>query len=132
MWLGLGEGVPGLRRADGLDAAGGDAAARAPPRRCGAGSRRASADPRDGRDTAFNRFRAITLRHYARAARVAFPIEAWIAQSEKKARLEGGGFGKPKPRLFPGEHGRHLQRAFRDMLADLIPLEHDYAPTRLE
>jgi hypothetical protein len=77
----------------------------------------------------FNRFRAITLRHYPRAVRVAFPIEAWIAQSEKKARLEGGGFGKPKPPLFPGEHGRHQQRAFRDMLADLIPLEHDYAPT---
>jgi hypothetical protein len=77
----------------------------------------------------FNRFRAITLRHYPRGARVAFPIEAWIAQSEKKARLEGGGFGKPKPPLFPGEHGRHQQRAFRDMLADLIPLEHDYAPT---
>jgi hypothetical protein len=77
----------------------------------------------------FNRFRAITLRHYPRGARLAFPIEAWIAQSEKKPRLEGGGFGKPKPPLFPGEHGRHQQRAFRDMLADLIPLEHDYAPT---
>jgi hypothetical protein len=49
----------------------------------------------------FNRFRAITLRHYPRGARVAFPIEAWIAQSEKKARLEGGGFGKPSRGSFP-------------------------------
>jgi hypothetical protein len=77
----------------------------------------------------FNRYRALTLRHYPASSRVAFPVEAWIAQSEKKARLERGGFGKPKPPLFPAEYGRHQQRAFRDMLADLVPLEHHYAPT---
>src|SRR5947209_1777472 len=42
----------------------------------------------------FNRFRALTLRRYPPEARVAFPVERWIEQSEKKARLEGGGFGK--------------------------------------
>lgn len=77
----------------------------------------------------FNRYRALTLRRYPPGARVAFPIERWIEQSEKKARLEGGGFGKPKPPLFPAEYGRHQQRAFRDMLADLLPPEHDYQPT---
>jgi hypothetical protein len=77
----------------------------------------------------FNRYRALSLRSYPKTARVAFPIKEWIVQSEKKTRLEGGGFGKPKPPLFPAEYGRHQQRAFRDALADLLPLEHDWAPT---
>jgi hypothetical protein len=77
----------------------------------------------------FNRYRAMTLRRYPPDTRVAFPVEVWIEQSEKKVRLEGGGFGKPKPPLFPAEHGRHAQRAFRDMLADLLPLEHGWSPT---
>lgn len=76
----------------------------------------------------FNRFRALTLRHYPDDARVAFPIALWMEKSDRKLRLEGGGFGKPKPPLFPAENGRHMQRAFRDMLADLIPLEHGFAP----
>lgn len=77
----------------------------------------------------FNRYRAMTLRHYPPEAQVAFPVESWIEQSEKKAKLKGGGFGKPKPPLFPAEYGRHAQRAFRDMLADLLPLEHGWEPT---
>jgi len=77
----------------------------------------------------FNRYRAATLRRYPTDARVAFPVETWIHESDAKARLEGGGFGKPKPPLFPAEHGRHMQRAFRDMLADLLPPEHGYQPT---
>jgi hypothetical protein len=77
----------------------------------------------------FNRYRAVTLRLYPAGARVAFPIERWIEQSEKKTRLEGGGFGKPKPPLFPAAYGRHQQRAFRDALTDLLPLEHGWAPT---
>ncbi len=31
--------------------------------------------------------------------------------------------------LFPEAGGRHLQRAFRDALADLVPPEHGWAPT---
>lgn len=77
----------------------------------------------------FNRYRALTLRRYPAHARVAFPADLWIEQSEKKTRLEGGGFGKPKPPLFPAEYGRHAQRAFRDTLADLLPLEHGWSPT---
>ena len=68
----------------------------------------------------FNRYRALTLRDYPADAAIAFPIEEWITVSDKKTRLEGGGFGKPKRPLFPAEHGRHAQRAFRDMLADLL------------
>ncbi|GHE99407.1 hypothetical protein GCM10018772_24720 [Streptomyces fumanus] len=44
-------------------------------------------------------------------------------------REPGGGFGKPKPPLFPGEGGRHRQRVFRDALADLLPPVHDCLPT---
>jgi hypothetical protein len=77
----------------------------------------------------FNRYRAATLRGYPADATVAFPVERWIEQSEKKTRLEGGGFGKPRPPLFPAEYGRHMQRAFRDMLADLLPPEHGWKPT---
>ncbi len=77
----------------------------------------------------FNTYRAATLRNYPPHAKVAFPIRRWIEQCEKKTRLEGGGFGKPKPPLFPAEHGRHMQRAFRDMLADLLPSAHGFEPT---
>jgi hypothetical protein len=77
----------------------------------------------------FNRYRALTLRGYPKDALIAFPTNRWISQSEKKTRVEGGGFGKPRPPLFPAEYGRHAQRAFRDMLADLVPPEHGYKPT---
>lgn len=77
----------------------------------------------------FNQFRASTLRRYPDDALVAFPIERWIEVSEQKTRLEGGGFGRPRPPLFPNEHGRHMQRAFRDTLADLLPAQHGYLPT---
>jgi hypothetical protein len=56
-------------------------------------------------------------------------MQDWIERSEAKKRLEGGGFGKPKPPLFPGDGGRHRQRAFRDALADILPLIQGWAPT---
>ena len=77
----------------------------------------------------FNEFRARTLRHYEGKIPLAFDAAAWIERSMQKQRLEGGGFAKPKPPLFPGENGRHRQRAFRDALADILPLEHGLAPT---
>lgn len=77
----------------------------------------------------FNEFRAKTLRHYVGNVPLAFDAAAWIVRSEQKSRLEGGGFAKPKPPLFPGENGRHRQRAFRDALADILPPEHGLAPT---
>ena len=77
----------------------------------------------------FNRYRAVTIRRYPRSVRVAFDRAAWLAASDAKQRLEGGGFGKPKPPLFPYEDGRHRQRAFRDALSDLLPLVHGWLPT---
>jgi hypothetical protein len=77
----------------------------------------------------FNRFRARTLAHYADEVPVAFRVEDWIGQCAAKAKLEGGGFGRPRPPLFPGDGGRHRQRAFRDMLADVLPAVHGWLPT---
>jgi len=77
----------------------------------------------------FNRYRAITIRAYPRSACVAFDGQAWLAACDSKQRLEGGGFGKPRPPLFPGDGGRHRQRAFRDALADLLPAVHGWLPT---
>ena len=77
----------------------------------------------------FNKFRAQTLDSYPPDVFVAFPVSAWRQRSRIKQRLEGGRFGGPKPPLFPGENGRHKQRAFRDMLCDLVPSHHGYGPT---
>ena len=76
----------------------------------------------------FNGYRAKTLRMYPDVP-LAFKREQWINHSETKSRLEGGGFGKPKPPLFPGQWGRHRQRAFRDALVDIVPLVHGFLPT---
>lgn len=77
----------------------------------------------------FNSSRSVTLRQYGPAIEVSFPITDWMKACERKRSLEGGGFAKPKPPLFPGEGGRHLQRAFRDALADVVPFAHGFLPT---
>src|SRR5271154_3938033 len=61
----------------------------------------------------FNRYRAITLRCYPGSVLVAFDRGVWLRACDAKKRLEGGGFGRPKPPLFPHEDGRHRQRAYR-------------------
>lgn len=77
----------------------------------------------------FNMYRARTLNFYADDVPLAFPTDVWIKRSKQKTKLEGGGFGKPKPPLFPGEGGRHRQRAFRDALCDILPPDHGFLPT---
>jgi hypothetical protein len=77
----------------------------------------------------FNRYRAATIRRYPSSIRVAFDRTAWLAASDAKQRLEGAGFARPKPPLFPQEDGRHRQRAFRDALADVLPAVHGWLPT---
>ena len=77
----------------------------------------------------FNRYRAQTIRRYPRSVRVAFDRRAWLAACDAKRRLEGGGFGKPKPPLFPHPDGRHRQRAYRDALVDIMPPVHGWLPT---
>ena len=77
----------------------------------------------------FNEFRRTTLTLYPETTPLAFSRELWIKQCALKRRLEGGGFARPRPPLFPGANGRHRQRAYRDALTDLLPPEYDFAPT---
>ena len=77
----------------------------------------------------FNTYRARTFRHYMGKIPLAFDAALWVERSEAKVKLEGGGFSKPKPPLFPEEGGRHRQRAFRDALCDILPLSRGYLPT---
>jgi hypothetical protein len=77
----------------------------------------------------FNEFRLTTLKQYPPGVPVAFDIGEWERACRAKTKLEGGGFAAPKPPLFPGEGGRHRQRAFRDALCDLLPPLHGYLPT---
>ncbi|MGH3993110.1 MAG: hypothetical protein ACRDSN_11695, partial [Pseudonocardiaceae bacterium] len=77
----------------------------------------------------FNAYRALTIRAYPRSAEVSFDRRTWLQACARKRRLEGGGFGRPKPPLFPEDGGRHKQRAFRDALCDLVPVVHGWLPT---
>lgn len=78
----------------------------------------------------FTAARATTLECYPREARLGFDAALWLARSrELSGREPGGGFAKPRPPLFPGDGGRHRQRAFRDALADLLPPEHGWLET---
>lgn len=77
----------------------------------------------------FNEFRRLTLERYPAAATLRFDKQEWIRRCNDKRVLERAGFARPKPPLFPGENGRHRQRAFRDALTDLLPPLHGYAPT---
>ncbi|MGC5008684.1 hypothetical protein [Streptomyces sp. NBC_01751] len=78
----------------------------------------------------FTAARALTLEYYPAGVKLGFDASRWLARSQAlTGREPGGGFGKSKPPLFPGEGGRHRQRAFRDALADLLPPVHDWLPT---
>ena len=77
----------------------------------------------------FNEFRETTIGLYPESLQLGFSRDRWTEQCQKKKKLEGGGFAKPKPPLFPDENGRHRQRAFRDALTDILPLEFGFAPT---
>jgi len=77
----------------------------------------------------FNTYRATTLRLYPDTLRLGFSRRCWLDRCLHKRRLEGGGWAKPKPPLFPNANGRHQQRAFRDALTDILPQEYGFAPT---
>jgi hypothetical protein len=66
---------------------------------------------------------------YPRTLLVAFDRDAWLRACDAKLKLEGGGFGRPCPPLFPDVGGRHQQRAFRDALTDVLPAVHGWQPT---
>ncbi|WAL71580.1 hypothetical protein OU787_08720 [Kitasatospora sp. YST-16] len=78
----------------------------------------------------FTAARATSLEHYPPGALLGFEVAAWLERSrELSGREPGGGFARPRPPLFPGDGGRHRQRAFRDALADLLPPEYGWLPT---
>ncbi|WP_210504526.1 hypothetical protein [Nocardioides xinjiangensis] len=73
--------------------------------------------------------RAKAFALYPPGTALAFDRVVWTERAAATARLPGGGFARPCPPLLPAAGGRHLQRAFRDALADLLPLQHGWAPT---
>ncbi len=75
----------------------------------------------------FNNFRGMTVRRYPANWPLAFDIKVWVRKSHDEPK-QSGGPAKPVP-LFPGDAGRHQQRAFRDALADILPPDHGYLPT---
>jgi len=77
----------------------------------------------------FNAYRSMTLRMYPKDLAVGFPTKTWIAAGGDRIPTAGGGWGAPKPPLFPMAGGRHRQRAFRDALADLLPELYGFGPT---
>jgi hypothetical protein len=77
----------------------------------------------------FNCYRDITLRHYPTELPVAFDCAVWIDHSQAEPRQKTGKWAAPKPPLFPGAGGRHRQRAFRDALTDILPLDNGFLPT---
>lgn len=77
----------------------------------------------------FTPSRALTLEMYPSDVLTSFDRGMWHERSLGGRRPPGGGFARPCPPLFPDPGGRHLQRAFRDALADLLPAEHGWRPT---
>jgi hypothetical protein len=78
----------------------------------------------------FTSSRMITLDFYDGLVRIAFNVAAWrLRCQELRGREPGGGFARPCPPLFPDPGGRHRQRAFRDFLADVLPIAHGWLPT---
>jgi hypothetical protein len=78
----------------------------------------------------FTSARLGTFDFYDGHVRTAFDIEAWRSRcNELRGRESGGGFARPCPPLFPGPGGRHRQRAFRDFLADALPVAKGWLPT---
>jgi hypothetical protein len=73
--------------------------------------------------------RARTLALYPGETETAFDRDRWALRSTATTKLRGGGFARPCPPLFPEPGGRHLQRAYRDALADLLPSWHGWLPT---
>jgi hypothetical protein len=77
----------------------------------------------------FNCYRGKTLRLYPSELRLAFDRKTWIEHSQGEPRQKSGGWAAKKKPLFPKAGGRHLQRAFRDALADILPPDHGFLPT---
>ncbi len=76
----------------------------------------------------FDSHRALTLERYPRGTALAFDSRVWHRWVIASIKLRGGGWGRAKPPLFP-RLVAVMQRAFRDMLADLLPPSRGWSPT---
>ncbi len=88
-----------------------------------------SSSSKSTRDSTSNVHRSSVLAMYPTDIPLGFPMAAWVKAGDRRVPSAGGGWGAPKPPLFPMAGGRHRQRAFRDALADLLPDLHGYGPT---
>lgn len=77
----------------------------------------------------FNRYRRRTLQSYPDTIPLAYDLTSWASRCTTHEDIRGGGFSSPKPPLFPMQGGRNYQRAFRDMLADVLPPARGWDPT---
>ncbi|MGA2216588.1 MAG: hypothetical protein ABSG51_00780 [Terracidiphilus sp.] len=77
----------------------------------------------------FNCYRGKTLLLYPREIRLAFDRRTWIEHSTFEPRQQSGSWASPRPPLFSKAGGRHLQRAFRDALTDILPPDRGFLPT---
>ncbi|MET9397983.1 hypothetical protein [Kitasatospora sp. NPDC002965] len=60
----------------------------------------------------FTSARALTSEHYPSTVELGFDAARWPARSRGlTGREPGGGYAKPRPPQFPGDGGRHRQRA---------------------
>jgi hypothetical protein len=77
----------------------------------------------------FNCYRGKTLGLYPAELQLAFDRKTWVDRSQAEPLQKSGGWAARKPPLFPDAGGRHLQRAFRDALADILPPDYGFLPT---
>jgi len=77
----------------------------------------------------FNHHRRLTLALYPDDVAVGFDKAEWMARADREPTPRHGKWASARPPLFPGDGGRHRQRAFRDALADILPPLYGYAPT---
>jgi hypothetical protein len=84
----------------------------------------------------FNQFRLKTLKYY-QDFKVNFSVPDYQNYNQTEIKASTSGFAKLKskdplfPPMLPGEKqdNRIRQRAFRDFLKDILPLENDFNPT---
>jgi len=77
----------------------------------------------------FNCYRGMTLRRYPAELQLAFDYKTWLDRSRAEPRQQSRMWAASKPPLLPNGGGRHLQRPFRDALADILPPDYGFQST---
>lgn len=77
----------------------------------------------------FNHHRRVTLDMYPHDVALGFDKAEWRTRADREPTPRHGKWASARPPLFPGDGGRHRQRAFRDALADILPPLRGFGPT---